>query len=427
MEFPRRIRALQETFANVLGKSSMRFEFMLVGSYRHLLIAAAAISLVGCQKPAPAPSESTTAAQPATPQIGGQDVVKLTRSASANGASPEFTSVTVLPGRGMNVFQITANVPGKGEIPVLASPSLTDAAAKLNGGPDDQNGNASFSFGGAFLVPYPNRIIGKLSPDGSTVTTEWHGKTITLPANWHNSADPTKEKHAMHGLILASQAEDVQTQSSADGQTVTGTIHAGDFGGHWLSKTDLNFTIALSGKAVDATITAKNVGTEDEPLAIGWHPYFAIPSGDRTQARLHVPGDQLAVVNNYDDVFPTGKLIPVKGTKWDFNAPDGKALGDVYLDDNWSKLKRTDGAVAVSLSDPASNYGVRVLGLSPEIKTVQVYAPPAKQFAAIEEQFNFADPFGKEWHGMDTGMITLKPGQSVTWHVRLELFQPNAK
>jgi hypothetical protein len=117
----------------------------------------------------------------------------------------------------------------------------------------------------------------------------------------------------------------------------------------------------------------------------------------------------------------------VKGTKWDFTAPDGKALGDVYLDDNWSKLKRTDGAVAVSLSDPASNYGVRVLGLSPEIKTVQVYAPPTKQFAAIEEQFNFADPFGKEWHGMDTGMITLKPGQSVIWHVRLELFQPNAK
>jgi aldose 1-epimerase len=330
----------------------------------------------------------------------------------------------VLPGRGMNLFQITANVPGKGEIPIFASPNLQDAAAKLSGGADDQNGNASFSFGGAFLVPYPNRIVGKLSADGSTVTTEWHGKTITLPANWHNSADPTKDKHAMHGLILASQAQDVQTQSSSDGQTVTGVIHAGDFGGHWLSQTDLTFTIALSGKAVDATIVAKNVGSADEPMAIGWHPYFAIPSGDRTQALLHVPGEQIAVVNNYDDVFPTGKLLPVKGTKWDFNAPKGKPLDDIFLDDNWSKLKRTDGAVDVTLADPASNYGIHILGLSPEIKTVQVYAPPTKQFTAIEEQTNFADPFGKEWHGMNTGMVTLAPGKSVEWHVRLALFQP---
>lgn len=390
-------------------------------------IAAGVALMAGCNKqnpPAPQP-EQPAASEQNPPQIGGQPIVKLTRAATSNGQQPEFLSVTVLPGRGMNVFQITANVPGKGEIPVLASPSLVEAAGKLNGGPGDQNGNASFSFGGAFLVPYPNRIIGQLSPDQSTVTTEWHGKKIVLPANWHNADEPTKDKHAMHGLILASQTSDVQTQNSTDGQTLTGTIHAGDFGGHWLSDTDLNFTIALSGKAVDATIVAKNVGKEDEPIAIGWHPYFAIPSGDRKQAQLHVPGTEVAQVNNYGDVFPTGKLLPVKGTKYDFTAPAGKAFGDIFLDDNWSHLQRTKGAVDVNLTDPASNYGVRILGLSPQIKTIQVYAPPTKQFAAIEEQFNFADPFGKEWHGMDTGMVTLRPGQSVEWHVRLEVFQPN--
>ena len=51
----------------------------------------------------------------------------------------------------------------------------------------------------------------------------------------------------------------------------------GDFGGHWLSKTDLDFTIELAGKDVTATITAKNVGDQEEPMSIGWHPYFAIP------------------------------------------------------------------------------------------------------------------------------------------------------
>jgi len=402
---------------------------------RKRIVAAAAFAttltlLAGCKKETPPVAETPQPSQPApssVPEIGGQPVVKLTRAATSNGQQPEFLSLTVLPGRGMNVFQITADMPGRGEIPVLASPSLEEAAAQLNGGPGDEYGNASFSFGGAFLVPYPNRIIGKLSPDGKTVTTEWHGKKIVLPANWHNSEHPTEDLHAMHGLILASHTDDVQTLSIPDGQTVTGVIHAGDFGGHWLSQTDLSFVISLTGKAVDATIVAKNVGKEDEPIAIGWHPYFAIPSGQRSQAMLHVPGSELAVVNNYGDVFPTGKLIPVKGTKYDFEAPMGKALDDIYLDDNWSHLTRTDGAVDVNLTDPASNYGIKILGLSPHIKTIQVYSPPTKAFAAIEEQFNFADPFGKEWHGMDTGMVTLKPGASVEWHVRLELFQPNSE
>jgi hypothetical protein len=34
------------------------------------------------------------------------------------------------------------------------------------------------------------------------------------------------------------------------------------------------------------------------------------------------------------------------------------------------------------------------------------------------------DAFGAEWKGMDTGMVTLEPHASTTWHVRLELFDP---
>jgi galactose mutarotase-like enzyme len=367
-------------------------------------------------------TETSPAAQPAAApeKIGGSDVVKLQRKATENGAKPEFLTATILPGRGMNLFQITANIPGKGEIPLFF-----DLPDQFSSG-DDSDGNLSFAGGGAFLVPYPNRIRGKLSADGKTLTTEWHGKTLTLPANF-DGKKPGAEKHSIHGLILKSQAESVSTETTADGQTVTGIIHAGDFGGHWLSKTDISFTIALTGGAIDATITAKNVGDEPEPMAIGWHPYFAIPSGDRKQARIHIPAEKLALVNNYDEVFPTGKLVPVKtyeNGKYDYNAPDGKALDDNFLDDNFSTLTRTDGNVDVQLTDPAAGYGINILGVSPEIKTVQVYAPPTKQFVAIEEQFNFGDPFGKEWHGMDTGMVTLKPGESTTWHVRLALFTP---
>src|SRR6201996_6412907 len=393
-----------------------------------LLLVATLLLAGGCKSSAPPESVNPQTVPAPAPQINGQDVVTLQRKATQNGAAPEFLSATVIPGRGMNLLQITANLPGKGTTNVFFPPPLSEVQTKLSGSdPVDKFGNASFAFGGAFLVPYPNRIRGKLSDDKQTITASWQGKTLTLPANF-SGKKPGAEVHSIHGLIVASKTDDVKVADSADGQTVTGTIHAGDFGGHWLSKTDVDFTIELAGKDVTATITAKNVGDQEEPMSIGWHPYFAIPSGDRTQARLHIPAAMMALVNNYDDVFPTGKLVPVKGTKYDFNAPEGKPLDNMFLDDNFSKLTRTDGAVDVQLTDPAASYGMHVLGASPEIKTVQVYAPtdPGKNFVAVEEQFNLGDPFGKQGRGTDTGMITLKPGASVTWKVKLELFTPPA-
>jgi galactose mutarotase-like enzyme len=114
----------------------------------------------------------------------------------------------------------------------------------------------------------------------------------------------------------------------------------------------------------------------------------------------------------------------VQGTKYDFTASNGKPLDEIFLDDNFSRLSRSSGKVVVNLIDPAANYGLHIQGLSNDIKTVQVYAPPDKPFVAIEEQFNFADPFSPVWGNFDTGMVILDPGQSVTWTVRLELFTP---
>jgi aldose 1-epimerase len=387
-----------------------------------IVLGVSAVLAAGC-KQAPPPEPAPQPAAPAAIQIGGEDVLTLTRKATNNGSKPEFLTVTLLPGRAMNMFQVTAAIPGKGEIPLLHSPSIQDAANQLNGTGRDQLGNGSFGFGGAFLVPYPNRIVGEPSADGKSVVTQWRGHTLSLPANFP-SKNPGGRVVAIHGLINLDKVQDLQTQNTADGQTVTGIIHAGDFGGHWLSDTDLNFTVALTGDAVDVAITAKNVGNEPEPISIGWHPYFQIPSGNRAQTRLHVPAASMALVNNYGDAFPTGQLKPVKGTDYDYNAPGGVALDDHFLDDNFSHLQRTQGAADVKVIDPASNYGLTVSALSPEIRTVQVYSPKTASFVAIEPQFNYVDPFGKQWKGMDTGMVTLRPGQSVTWKVRLSLFVP---
>jgi aldose 1-epimerase len=388
---------------------------------RPLFAAALAASII-----APCIVDRVSHAQTSAPQVNGMAPVTLSRKPTPGATKPEFTSVTVLPGRALMLQQVTAffpgNGPGKGEVDVLASPSLIDSAKMLND-QDTPNGDLGYRLGAAFLFPYPNRIRGPLSADGKTLTTVWQGKTITLPAN-NIGSKPGAERHAMHGLILKAKVEDLKVTKTAEGGTITGVIHGGNFNGHWLSKSDLIIKITLSADSLEASIVAKNVGTEPEPVAIAWHPYFNLPSGDRKQAHLEIPASEMALVDNYDNVFPTGKIVPVKGTPYDFQAPGGKALGDQFMDDNFSHLTSKAGVVTVTITDPAAHYGVHIEGLTPNIKTLQVYAPPAKNFIAVEHQTNFADPFGKEWGKMDTDMITLAPGQSTTWHVRLKVFVP---
>ena len=123
--------------------------------------------------------------------------------------------------------------------------------------------------------------------------------------------------------------------------------------------------------------------------------------------------------------FPTGKLVPVLGTQYDFTAMEGAPLPDALVDDSFVDLTRNaQGNVVSEIRDLGANYGMRVTAMSRQIRAIQLYSPVDKSFIALEPQFNYGDPFGKEWHGADTGMVTLAPGESVTWKVQLRLFQP---
>jgi aldose 1-epimerase len=354
--------------------------------------------------------------------IGGEPVVTLTRPRLAQQSKPQFLEAVVLPGVGMNLLQLKAYFPGKGDIPVLTTMDLPDAKKFLETD-NDEFGTNSFRIGAAMLLPFANRIRGKLSDDGKTISTTIAGHAFSLPANFRGK-NPGAEAHSIHGFIYDAKFEDVKQNNGPIESTVSGVLHAGNFGGRWPSDTDVNLGMTLKNFSIDVYIIAKNVGNEEVPIGISFHPYFEIPSGDRKQVRLHIPADQRVVVNNYDDVFPTGRIVAVKGTPYDFTAPDGAALGDLFLDDCFTDLTRDpDGSATIELIDPASNYGLRVRALSAHIKAVQVYAPPDKNFVAIEPQFNLADPFNRRiWHDADTGMVTLEPGKATSWHVRLELF-----
>jgi aldose 1-epimerase len=210
------------------------------------------------------------------PLIGGAEPVFLRRTPASLLEGPEFVEAVFLPGRGMNFFQARAVFPGTGESELLASPPLAEAANQLDGGNDDFMGVRSFSFGGTVLVPFANRVRGRLQPDGRTIETEIPGRVVRLPADWCGK-NPGAEKCAIHGLILAAKFDLVE----ATPDRVKASLRGHGFGGYWASKIDVLVEAELSARTVDFAVRVANAGHEPLPVGIGWHPYFALPSGER--------------------------------------------------------------------------------------------------------------------------------------------------
>lgn len=340
----------------------------------------------------------------------------ITLRADVPAGHPGFTEATILPWRGMMLLHARLRLPSGTVVDAIHAPP--DALAQLDGGPEDFAGNKAFSFGGAILAPYANRIRGAALAGSREIETQVGDRVVRLPRNWGGKAQGA-EQYAMHGLIL--DVDVPWRQPAAD--CVTGVLAAGDFGGRWPSRTELSFAWRLEDGALVLTVDAANVGAEDLPLGLGWHPYFALPSQDRSQARLRVPATHRVEVNDYDEVLPTGQLLATAGTAYDFRAPEGAPLGGLYLDDCFTGLLRDGGEALVEIRDRAAGVGLRIASPTPEVKAVQVYAPPDQSFVVVEPQFNLADPFGSEWNAqVDTGMAKLRPGEKLTYEVRVSAF-----
>jgi len=360
-------------------------------------------------------------AQVLTPGPGGQDPIRLTRSATSIGKGIELISATFLPGRGMNVFQITAFIPGRGEVPLLVSPSLQSAASLMNGQDDDANGSASTTFGGAILLPWAARLSGNSTNTQGTLFTNWNGRRLSFPAENAGS------NMSVEGLLLNRGADSVKSEVLPDGQSIVAVFHAGDFSGNWLSTIDVTVEAQLTAHDLDLTVTAKNTGQQQAPFGVGWHPFFAIPSGNRAEALLSVPSQTIMDVNKQSGT-PTGRILTITGKQQDFSRSSGTRLGLTPLNETYTTLLSGEGTGPVAeLSDPSYNYRLSILPLTSDITSMRVISPADKAWVSIGPDTNLDDPFGPEWDSPENaGMITLAPGQTFRWKVRLEVTQMGA-
>jgi aldose 1-epimerase len=359
---------------------------------------------------------------------GGQDVIQLRRSQMPGGDGPEFISAALLPGRGLNLLQLRAYLPEKGEVNLLVSPELDEAAKLLSGTGADSTGAKSLAMGAAIELPWAGRISGGETPDGKNVITMWRGERLVLPADVKDSYG-TGGAVAAGGLLLRQKSDSVNTNVMPDGGEARVTFRPGDFDGRWPSKTEVSTTVELNGRAVDIRIVARNSGDSPEPIGIGWHPRFAILNGHRGEMMLRLPEGQRIEVKDRRTGQLSGRLLPVVGTEYDFTARTGAKLGALNLDDTFVHLKQglMEHGPEAELRDPENDYGLRITAMTSTIQAIRVYAPLDGSFISIQPQFNFDDPFGREWSkGEDTGMVVLQPGQTTQWKIRLEIFSLSA-
>ena len=354
----------------------------------------------------------------AAPQPGGQDVLVLDRLPIDGNTVPEFLSATLLPGRGMNLLQLTAILPRRGRVNLLASPPLLEASKAMSGTGEDTQGAASLLMGGAIEAPWAGNLFG--TPAGDSLNVSWQNTTLHLTKNGTSVASA--------GLMLAMPSTSSRTNIMPDGGEAEAIYDAGDFNGAWPSHMLIRTTAQMSSHALEMKITATNTGQAPEPVGIGWRPRFAVLNGDRGAILLRLPSTMREERRDSKSSPPTGHLVSVDGSKYDFSSRSGTALEDLSLNDTFVHLKQAplDSGPVLEMRDPINDYGLRITMLSPSIKAIHVESPAKGDFVMLEPQFNYDDPFGKEWpKNEDTGMAVLEAGQSASWAVRLEIFSLN--
>jgi aldose 1-epimerase len=254
---------------------------------------------------------------------------------------------------------------------------------------------------GDVLIPFPGRVR-----DGRY---SFEGRHYQMLCNDKDGPN------AIHGFLRLVPWE-IREQSASTVTFIT-TLAADAHPGYpFALRASVGY--ALDHKGLTCRFTIENIGEQTAPVAAGFHPYFTVGSEHINEDSLHVP---MAAMLQMENLLPTGQVLPVEGTPYDFRHPrpiSETALNTCYAD----PLRDADGLLRVRLEsgdgenavtvwmDSAFNYIVLYSG-DPLPDTHRRRALAIEPMTCGSDAFNHA-----EW-----GLIALAPGQTVggTWGVSL--------
>ena len=146
----------------------------------------------------------------------------------------------------------------------------------------------------------------------------------------------------------------------------------------------------------------ENTDTRDQPVGLGFHPYFPRHNGLRL-------GFSAQSVWTSDDSNLPSLRVPAQGD-WSFEKM--RDVGDVAIDNCYAGWTRSAflrwPRLGMSLTLEASDIFSHLV----------LFTPPGQPFIAVEPASNMNDAFNR--HGVaDCGVHVLRPGEKLEGHVRM--------
>ncbi|MEK6786550.1 MAG: hypothetical protein AABY61_13810 [Nitrospirota bacterium] len=256
---------------------------------------------------------------------------------------------------------------------------------------------------GDVLIPFPGRIgDGRYSFDGRQFQLECNDK---------------EGPNAIHGFVrsLPWQVQDVHANKVTFEIRLDAETYAGR-GYPFLLAVSVMYDLGATG--LTCAFTVKNIGQQPSPVGVGFHPYFTVGTSVIDEAEVRIPG--AAHVEFNERLVPTGKILNVTGTPWDYR--QFRKIGHQRFNHCYLQLERdAQGMATASLRHTARDRAIDIT-MDPAFSAVVVYTGDAiadapRAALAIEPMTCASDAFNHpEW-----GLKRLVSGETFSGSYRIQL------
>lgn len=248
------------------------------------------------------------------------------------------------------------------------------------------------------LFPTPNRVW--------NAAYKWNGKIVHQRVNG--------QPLVLHGLVQKSAfAVDALSANAEQAQvTLSIAITEGEMLQSFPFPCKLTLTFTLSDKGVGLTYRVDNLGDEQMAFGFAIHPFFGLVDG-REDIYIKVPAPYIHETSL--ELFPTGKVFPVDGTKYDLR--DFRKVEGLVLDDVFYGMSGQTAAIQWRKSGRSVE-----LNASEEFTHMVVYTPTASPVVCLENQTCSTDAFNRHEAGFKetAHLLTVDPGQAYEGWITLE-------
>lgn len=286
-----------------------------------------------------------------------------------------------------------------------------DETVELLDFPDDylSGGSRPSGYGVPILFPFPNRIRGG--------KFTWEEKDYQIPV-------PNTGANAIHGFCLSKPWRVVeQTENKLVGEFQMSKDDP-ERAMHWPADFVLRVSYELSDAQADTLaslmswIEIRNPDNKTLPWGFGTHPYFRVPLAADSMPENCRYGAPMGKHVELKEFLPTGTMQDDAVAQ---HVRSGVTFGSTKFDDVFTDWAVTEGERVSWLEDDHANLRVNYVADPAFFRDLVVYTPPNRNAFCLEPYTCLTDAINLQAQGIDAGLQTLAPGQSVKTWLRLDV------